>query len=433
MNTEKIKQYLIDYQEKELPDSINRKTELKENKKINTVIGARRVGKTFLLYTKIKELLNKGIEKKQTLYLNFEKPLLHDISYKEINEILEIYWSIYPEVINKKMYLFIDEPQNIENWELAIRELHDENKFIIFITGSSSKLLSKEIATSLRGRSITNLLLPLSFEEFLIFEGFKFNKEKISTATKAKIINYFEKYLKFGGYPEVVLEEDENNKLKILKDYFDLTIYKDIVDRHNIKNSKTIKWLIDYLISCSAKEVSLNNVFLTLKSKGVKVSKNTLYDYFSILEDSFFLFALRKFEYSLQKQSLSIPKIYLDDIGFLNLFGLEDYGKRLENLVFLELKRRQKETEQINYWKAPDGKEIDFVIKKGLKIQKAIQVCYSLNNEETKQKELNSLVKGLDELGLKEGTILTKDETDELIVKDKKIKIMPVWKWLLGE
>ncbi len=433
MDKDKIKQYIIDFQEKDLPNSIKRDTEIKTSSKIQTIIGARRVGKTYLLFNKMKELLDSKIDKKQIIYLNFEKPILHDISYKEIKEIIEIHWSVYPETANKKIYLFVDEPQNLGNWEIAIRDLHDQENFIIFITGSSSKLLSREIATSLRGRAISTTLLPLSFEEFLRFKGFNFFKNELSTAIKAKIMNYFEEYLKFGGYPEIVLEEDENNKIKILKDYFDLTIYKDLVDRYRIKNTQVIKWMVDCMVSSTAKNVSLNNMFLILKSKGIKVSKNTLYEYFSMLEDSFFLFALRKFDYSAQKKALSIPKIYLDDSGFLNLFSLEEYGKRLENAVFLQLMRDKKELDNINYWKSSEDKEVDFVLSRGKKVVSAIQVCYSLNEQKTMEREIMSLLDSLKTFKLEEGLILTKDESDEIIVKGKKIIIKPVWKWLLEQ
>lgn len=433
MDKEKIKRYLLDFHERKFTP-IDRDLVIKESNKIQTVIGARRVGKTYLFLDKIKNLEKSGVLREQIIYLNFESPILSEVSYKEINEIIEMQWSIFPEIIKKKIYLFIDEPQVITKWELAIRDIYDRYNCYIFLTGSSSKLLSKEIATSLRGRAITNILLPLSFQEFLKFKQFDFDKSKISTEIKSKLINYLEEYILSGGYPEVVLENDNNEKIKIVKDYFDLVVYKDIVDRYNLKNTKIIKWLMDALVNSVAKELSLNNLYNTIKSQGIKISKNTLYSYFSIFEDSFFVFPLRKFEYSSKKSGLSIPKIYLDDISFLNLFSVQEYGKRLENIVFLQLLRKKNENPlfMINYWKSQDNREIDFILSEGKKINSIIQVCSNMSNLETKNRELKSLLNALDYFNLKEGIIITgEDNYKEENINGKIIKIIPAWKWLL--
>lgn len=403
MDKEKIKQYLLDFQEKKFQNIIERDIRIKTSKKIYSLIGARRVGKTYLLFNKINELEKEGIDRKQIIYINFENPILNDIMAKEIREVLKIQFSLFPEIINKKLYLFIDEPQVIDNWELAIRELHDNFNSHIFITGSSSKLLSKEISTALRGRAIPLIIFPLSFKEFLKFKKEEFDINKLSTESESKLKNYFEEYLSFGGYPEIVLEEEKEEKLKILKSYFDLIVYKDLIDRYKIKNTKIIKWLINYFMSSISKEVSLNKIFLNLKSKGIKLSKNTLYEYFSILEDSFFISLLRKFNYSIKKEDLSIPKVYLNDVGFLNLFSERDFGKRMENIVNLHLliKKETSPLQKIFYWKSSKNKEVDFIISERQKIISAIQVCYSLNDIDTYKREVNSLISCLDFFKLK--------------------------------
>ena len=433
MEKEKIKRYLLDFQDRKF-SLIERDTSIKESNKIQTIIGARRVGKTYLLFNKIISLEKSGISREQIIYLNFESPILNDVLYNEISEIIDVQWSIFPEIIKKKIYIFIDEPQVINKWELAIRDIYDRYNCNIFLTGSSSKLLSKEIATSLRGRSITNLLLPLSFEEFLKFKKFTFDKNKINTEIKSKLINYFEEYTISGGYPEVVLEDDDNEKIKIVKDYFDLVVYKDIVERYNLKNTKIIKWLMNALVNSVAKELSLNNLYNTIKSQGIKISKNTLYSYFSIFEDSFFVFALRKFEYSSKKAGLSIPKIYLDDISFLNLFSVQEYGKRLENIIFLQLMRYKEKNPllNINYLKTRDNKEVDFIISEGKKINSLIQVCNNLSDPKTRERELKALIDALDDFKLNIGIIITsKDDYKEENINGKVIKIIPAWRWLL--
>ncbi len=433
MDKEKVKRYLLDFQDREFKP-IDRELFIKESQKIQTVIGARRVGKTYLFFNRINKLKESGVSRKQIIYINFESPILSDISYKEISEIIELQWSIFPEIIKKKIYLFIDEPQIVEKWELALRDINDRYNCHIFLTGSSSKLLSKDIATSLRGRAITNLLLPLSFQEFLNFKHFNFDKNKISTEVRSNLINYLQEYILSGGYPEVVLENDKNEKMKIVKDYFDLVIYKDIVERYNLKNTKIIKWLMTSLVNSVAKEISLNNLYNTLKSQGIKISKNTLYTYFSIFEDSFFIFALRKFDYSSKKIGISTPKIYLDDISFLNLFSIQEYGRRLENTVFLQLLRQKNKNPllMINYWKAQDNREVDFVVSEGKNIISLIQVCSDMSNLETKNRELKALFNALDYFKLKEGIIITNENNyKEEIIDKKVIKIIPIWKWLL--
>jgi len=433
MDKEKIKRYLLDFNKRNF-NLIDRDLVIKESNKIQTIIGARRVGKTSLLFNKIQNLEKSGIPRKQIIYFNFESPILSDISYKEISELIDVQWSLFPETIKKKLYIFIDEPQVINKWELAIRDIYDRYNCQIFLTGSSSKLLSKEIATSLRGRPITNLLLPLSFKEFLAFKKLKFDINKIDTETRSKLLNYIEEYLLYGGYPEVVLENDKNEKMKIVKDYFDLVIYKDIVERYNLKNTKVIRWLMNSLISSTAKELSINNLYNNLKSQGIKISKNTLYYNFNIFQDSFFIFALRKYENSEKQSGLSIPKIYLDDVSFLNLFSIQEQGKRLENTVFLQLLRQKEKNPLItlNYFKTTDNKEIDFIIKEGKKISSIIQVCNNLSNTETKSREINSLITSLNQFKLNEGIIIT-NESDykEEKIEGKTIKMIPLWKWLL--
>ncbi len=433
MDTEKIKKHLLNFQKTSFDSAIEREVSLGDSKKIQTVIGARRTGKTYLLFNKIKELENKGIKRSQIIYINFENPLLNDISYKEVKEVIKIYWSLFPENIEKELFIFIDEPQVIDQWESAIRDLYDNLKCRIFITGSSSKLLSKEIATSLRGRAISIYLVPLSFKEFIKFKGQKYELNKLTTKDEARIINMFREYLRYGGYPEVTLEKNPIDKLKILKDYFELTIYKDLVDRYKINNTKLIKYLINSLVSSVSKDISLNKTFLNFKSQGQKISKNTLYEYFSMLEDSFFIFTTKKHNYSINKEEQTMPKIYLDDVGFLNLFSIEDYGKRMENIVYLELYRKinKKPLIKINYWKSKDGKEVDFIVSEAKKIVQIIQVCYSLNNNSTKERELKSIIECAKQFKKKNATIITNDFEDIQNIEGIKIRYIPLWKWLL--
>ena len=430
MNLEEVREYLLDFQKRNLPVLIERDLKISDTKRIKSIIGPRRAGKTFFMYQQIKELINSGIKKEGILYLNFEDIRLIEVNFKEIREIVKLHWQLYPESTKDTLYIFIDEPQNIEKWEVAVRSLHDEG-FNIFISGSSSRLLSKEIATSLRGRTISYLILPFSFREFLKIKNFKFDVKHLDSKEKSILLNFVDEYLEFGSFPEVILENNKENKIRIINEYFDLVVYRDIVERYKIKNIQLIKWLIKSLASSFSKEFSIHKLYLTLKSKGIKLSKNTLYSYLSMLEDSIFVFFISKFKHSIRKKEFSINKAYLSDIGFVKLSEFSgDKGKKMENVVLLELKRKANPLEQIFYWN--NGKsEIDFILMQGLKIKQLIQVCHNINDYDTKRRETKALVKASKELKCKNLLVITFDYEAEETIQGNRIKFIPLWKWSL--
>jgi len=430
MNIEKIKKYILDFHERQF-NIEKRNIFLEKTDKILTIIGPRRTGKTYLIYEYIEQIKSEGIPDDNIFYINFESTLFYNITVNEMSELFNVFKSFSNYSTKFPLYFFIDEPQVVENWEIVIRELYDNTNCKIFITGSSSKLLSKDIATCLRGRTISKTVFPLSFKEFLSFNKIFLSNNKISSSVEKKLILKFQEYLKLGGYPEVALEP--HNNLRICRDYYDLVIFKDIIERYKIQNTKIIKFLMNSLINSISKEFSVNKLFNSLKSQGIKLGKNTLYDYLSILEDSLFVFLLKKFEYNKIDLELSIPKIYLNDISFLNLFSLEDYGKRLENIVFVELKRRIEESPflSLNYFKDSNGREIDFIVKKGKNPVEAIQVCFDINNEDTRDREIKPLIYFLEKFNLKKGLIITAFTEETLKIEGKLIQLIPAWKWLL--
>ncbi|MCX6774112.1 MAG: ATP-binding protein [Candidatus Micrarchaeota archaeon] len=435
MKTDEVKEYLSDFQEKEIPRVIYRTLTLPDSAKIISVIGPRRAGKTYLLYQKMRELMSRGVKKENIVYLNFEEFRLVGLTFREIRDVLKIQWQLYPGSKEGKLYIFIDEPQNIENWETSVRGLQDEG-FHIFLTGSSSKLLSKEIATSLRGRTLSYLLLPFSFEEFLGSKNAKVSANPLSSREKASLLQFIDEYLRFGGYPEVALEQNPDIKLNILKEYFNTVVYRDIIERNNVRNSRLIKWLIKSIVSSFSKEYSIHKIYLSLKSQGLKVSKNTLYSYLSLLEDSNFAIPLQKFKQSVRKMELGFSKIYLCDVGFVEVVGLaDDRGKRLENVIFLELLRKARPLTEIYYWKNVQQEEVDFVLRDMDKITELIQACYDPKNSETKEREVRALLKAGKELKCENLTVITYDyegeEEYEWFGIKGRIRYIPLWKWIL--
>ncbi len=430
MNKEEISEYLADFQELELPLLIERDLSIPDTGKIKSIIGPRRAGKTYFMFQEMKKLMEKE-SKKNILYLNFEDPRLISIGFKEVNEIVKLHWELYPESTKGKFHVFIDEPQNIKKWDAAVRNLHDRS-FDVWVSGSSSKLLSKEIATSLRGRTLSFQLLPFSFKEFLkIMEG-DFDIIKLSSKKKSLLLNKMAEFLDYGGYPEVISEENEETKIRILSEYLDMIIYRDIVERYDIKNTKLIRWLIKSLIDSFCNEFSVHKLYNTLKSKGIKVSKNTLYSYLSMLEDSLFVFFLSKFSYSARKDEISHKKTYLCDTGFSQFSGRKDKGKKLENAVFLELKRKQDKNPlmKLSFWQDKEGREVDFVVEEKKK-KKLIQTCYNPENEKTKEREIKSLLKASESLNCNNLSIVTRDYEGKEKINGKKVEFISFWRWSL--
>lgn len=430
MNEKEIEQYLIDVQKKEHLIGLERDLKIHSQRKIKVIMGPRRAGKSFFLRQIIEELRN---EKKRVLYLNFENTKLFGVSFKEMREIIRINERLFPPEKDNPYVLFLDEPQNVDLWERAVRELFDDG-YNLFITGSSSKLLSKEIATSLRGRSISYLLLPFSFNEFLKAKKFQYAK-LLSSEERLTLLKLLDEYLEFGGFPEVVIENNKEIKTKNIESYLDLTVYKDILERHQIKNAILVKWFMKSVASCYANELSINKIYLTLKSQGRKLSKDELYIYASMIEDALFVFYLPKFSYSIRKRE-PINKVYLCDVGFNKLIETnEDKGKKMENVVFLELQRRKIPSIELFYWKNIQQEEVDFVVKKGTEIKELVQVCKDINDTKAKQREIRALLKASKDLKCKNLLIITEnyeaEEEVEWFNLKAKVKYIPIWKWLL--
>ncbi|HEX55272.1 MAG: AAA family ATPase [Candidatus Altiarchaeales archaeon] len=387
---------------------------------IISIIGPRRAGKTYFLFSLCEKLTD-------ATYLNFEDSRLIETEAKEIRELIRIFIEIYGKT---PKYLLLDEIQNVEDWEKIVRELYDLRKYRIFITGSSSKLLSKEIATQLRGRSLSFILLPLSFREFLRFKKIKVNKF-LGKDERAKIKNLLRNYIEFGGFPDIVKNEE---KVKILKEYSDLILFRDFIERHRVKNLDLARALHTFMIQNFSKEVSIRALFNKLKTS-LPVAKDTVYEYVTKLEDTMFFFFLRKFSERVHLRELWPKKIYICDTGLTKTIRYsQDYGKLIENVVFLELLKKTniKPLLEIYYWKDYQQREVDFVIREGMKVGQLIQVTYASARDEIERREIKALIKASNELRCKNLLIITWDYEEEEVIDSREIKFIPLWKWLLG-
>lgn len=400
--------------------------------KVIALYGPRRVGKTYLFYQTIKNLLAKGEHCEKIIYINFEDERIAPFLVEDWEILMDAYFELYPEHVDKKIYLFFDEVQETPLWEKFVRRLSEKKVFQVFITGSSSKLLSKEISTTLRGRTLSYFIMPFSFKEFLRHKGIKPDTHIEYSPARHKIKKLFQEYMYFGGFPEI-FDKENSLKIEILQSYFDLTFYKDIVERYKIRNFNIMRDLMRYLISHFSTLLSITNYYNILKSSNKKIGKETIFEYISWLEDVNFIKAVPIFDYSIKKQQVNSKKIYSIDTGLVSAASFqfsENRGRYLENLVFLELLRRN---EEIYYYKDSKGNEIDFLTTKHGKPVKIIQVAQNIDNFKIKNRELRPLVETANKFNINKCLILTEESKKEFTYKGLKINVMPIWRWLMDE
>ena len=384
-----------------------------EDKRIIIISGMRRVGKSTLLMEIIMHLKSKT---KNYCYINFEDESFLNFEAKDFEKLNEILMETY----GVADYYFFDEIQNIINFESFVRRLQDDGKKI-FITGSNSSLLSKEFGTKLTGRYKLFELYPFSFKEFLAKNNLSFRDDLIfSTEDKAQIKLSFTNYMHFGGVPEYL----ENKDTDYIKTIYENILFRDIISRYNIKNQKILRELINILST----NISSSFTYNSLKKSLSLSNAITVKEYISYLSNTYLFFEVLRFDYSIRKQ-LSFPrKIYIIDPAFFNIVGVTfktNFGRIFENLVFLELKRRNKD---VFYFQKE--KECDFTIRCENKVSEVIQACY-LFTKENRAREIEGLLEAIKEFKLKEGIILTYEHQENLIVEGKRIIIKPIWKWLL--
>ena len=327
------------------------------------------------------------------------------------------------------LYLFFDEIQEVEGWEKFVRRMYDTVSKKIFITGSSAKMLGKEIATSLRGRNIVYNLLPLSFDEYCKFQNID-TTDVYSTRGKAILKSQFDKYMKLGGFPETIFMDEEVTR-RTLQSYFDVMLFRDIVERYKIQNVVVLKQFLKKILNNISSNLSVNKFYNELKSQGFTLSKNTIYEYLDYSLDCFLLFLLNPYEPSIVKQQMKIKKVYAIDTGLVNAITYrfsEDKGKLLENIIFLQIIR---EENPVFYLK--NKYECDFVIQKKDTITHAVQVSFTLSDATTRSRELRGLTHAMQRFNLAKGYIITLDEEDEFVFEGKKIIVQPIWRWLLTD
>ncbi len=425
-----ISQLIDDFLERTLPAPVPRTAGFFQIKgKADVVIGMRRAGKTWFCFQKINQLLQEKIPANQILYLNFEDERLLEFTVGNFQDILDVYYSKFPENKNRTCYFFFDELQRIDQWEMFIRRLLDSENIQLFITGSSSKLLSTEIATGLRGRSLTTEIFPFSFQEWLRYHGLFADKPKtFGSKTAAILRKAVKEYFQTGGFPEIQ-SLDPSTKTEILQSYINAVLLKDVIERHQVSNIPAIKHLVRTLMLSSGRKFSVNRFYNTLKSLSVKCTKNSLYNYLDHLTDAFVFYRVPIHTRSEKSRMINPVKIYTIDTGLKHAMTFQnssDRGPTLENMVFMHLRRHKY---QVEYVYTRRGFETDFFARNSLTGEiKLIQVCWQMADKKTFDRECRGLQSAMEEYSIAAGTIVTWDDEARL---DNNICVVPIWKWLL--
>ena len=383
-------------------------------------VGLRRVGKTYMLYQRVNQLLSNGVDQKDILFLNFEDERLSEMQSDDLNSILEVHYEMSGS--DTKPILFFDEIQNVNHWDKFVRRLAD-SKYTIYVTGSNAKMLSSDVATTLGGRFLIYDVFPYSFEEQLkarnvdIVENWRY-----STIQQSMMNTYFSEYFKFGGLPEIINYKDKRSMLQSL---YQKIYLGDICARNNIRNSKVMGLLIKKLAESVKQPTSYNRLQNIIKSTGQSVTVNTVIDYISFAVDSWLILPIEN-GFAKTGERESVKKYYFIDNGILNLFLVDSETSLLENFVAVNLCKKYGR-ENVVYLKG--DKEIDFYIEE---TNTAIQVSYSIKDDATRNREIGALCRYAQTNKDVKSMIITWEENENLIVDGISIEVVSVLDWILN-
>lgn len=382
---------------------------------IKVAIGMRRSGKTHFMYQTIRQLLGQAVAKQHILFINFEDERLLPMSAQELGQLIEAFYRLYPANHNRRCYLFLDEVQNVADWQRVVRRFYDTKDTQIYLTGSSAKLLSQEIHTSLRGRAMARQVFPYNFEEFLRAHNIAKPSQPFGNIAydhmREQLLNYFE----IGGFPAVQTIPDYE-RAQVLQSYVDTVILKDVVERYKVTNVTLLRYLAFSVLQNACETFSVSKFCKDIKSQGYRVSRDTIYQYLQYLEDACLIYPVTLYSPSIRVRQNQYKKYYAVDNGLLKASSFEishNYGRLLENLVYLDLKRQ---FYNVYYYRTQSGYEVDFIAVDYRGHRQIVQVTWDMTDKLTYEREQRALEQAQHELGC-EGTILTaKDYLRQLVV-----------------
>lgn len=483
-----IEEKLSEFYEQGIPSLFRRDLSLgtvpepQRHNLVQVIVGVRRCGKTYRLYQEMQQLLEKGVELRDILYFNFDDERLKPYETSLLNDVLESFYARNPQARTRGAYLFFDEIQEVPEWGAFMRRVVDDEKVCLYVTGSSSKMLSSHLASEFRGRALSRELFPLSFAEYVRFhtefqEGLQmglhteatevqrglnnrdfdnghlnnkslsnrgvntdFTDSSFSSAQQSLLKHSLQRYLYQGGFI-AAQNLDSSDAVQLLQEYANRAINYDIIERYNISNPRAAMVFLARCLASSGRELSVNKVFNEFKSRQISVSRELLAHLLSYYEESYLLFTVKNYSVALSDNARSVAKVYAVDPAIFGAFspaGSKEYGQRLETAVFNKLRRatlsvRPGAISRVLAREASQRYEIDFVMGDALALEEQIivQVCVSLSDSKTREREVRACNKAMGQFGVKQSVIVTEDEEETIEVSNGVIQAVPAWKWLL--
>ncbi len=431
MDLRQIFQSLIALHHNELPYRLlpRQVTLPVDREEIVTVTGVRRCGKSSILGLAANALLEKGVRKEQILMVNFDDERFYLMKADQLDEVLQAYREMFPQQALQDVYMFFDEIQLIEGWEYFVMRVYKHYCKHIFITGSTSKMLSQEINSVLRGWPMEFRVQSLNFEEYMTFRGISADKYSEEGQTRRKTA--FREYCDLGGFPKIALTAERSEQVGQLQNYFNTMLFRDLIEHYDIRSSANIvRYFLKRVMDNLTKPTSINGIYNDIKSQGYRLSKDTLYDWIEYACNVFLFYPVPRYTKSLIQEANLQPKYYLCDHGMRNAVLLpqsDDYGKSLENIVFQWLNASLSADDRLFYYKGTG--ECDFVLQRGSGVAQLIQVCWTISPE-NETREMNGLLEAARATGCKDCLIITFEQSKTIHKDDIDIQVVPAWQYL---
>ena len=438
MTKDEIKAF-IELKQADMPFEVKDRAEALplDGKDIITIPGVRRCGKSSRMEIAVNALLKRGVARQNILWIGFDDERFAQMRDSELDLILEAYRELHPNVELRDVWMFFDELPLVEGWELFVLRVYKNYCRHIFICGSNAHTLSKEMKSELRGWPLEFETWPLSFAEYCLFKGVDVKSHLESKRTKIRLA--FDEFNRMGGMPAVALTESRSLQYKRLQGYFDTMLLKDFVEHFGVKSPLVLRFFLKRVMAGIANPLSVNAIYGEVKAQGLKISKDELYVWLQDACDIYLLVRVPKYSRSVAKQASAQAKYYVVDNGLRNAvipLQSDDDGKQLENTVFLELNRRRKGMETIAYYQ--DRGECDFVVSEDETVRRLVQVTWDMSGTDersraTRKREIGGLIDAAEALGCEDLIVITHDEEAMIDQDGHRIRVVPVWKWLLGE
>lgn len=404
---------------------------LEKRNSATVVTGMRRTGKTYTTYQRMRALVDSGIPLERIVHVNFDDDRLKGLKMEHLRLVGDIHAEMFPDAAKEQCWYFLDELQDVKGWELYARRLLDSHKVQLCLTGSSSKMLSGEIATQMRGRSIDVEVFPLSFAEFIRFNSLAKSVPTAPYSSRAAgfLRHAMRRYLDEGGFPDVQ-GDDYRIRVRTLQGYVDAVLYRDVIERHEVPSVQALRYTLEYIKSNFAHKISTRAISGTLKALGISDNREYISDYLDWLEQAYLIYRVPIRTDSLSVRRMNPDKFYLVDTGLARAVTPKSdaaSGWLLENLVFLSLRRGDN---KIEYFNTEKGEEVDFLVTdRATKKRRLIQVAWEMSSPGTEARELSALKSAKNELEIDDCTVVTWDDERKI----DGVKIVPVWKWSLEE